>query len=50
MEEELNQIENNEAWELVPRPKNKNAIGTKWVFINMLNKDEQVTMHKTRLI
>jgi hypothetical protein len=26
MEEELNQIEKNETWELVPRPKDKNTI------------------------
>jgi hypothetical protein len=31
MDEELNQIEKNDTWELVPRPKNKNVIGTKWV-------------------
>ena len=32
MEEELDQIEKNETWELVPRPKNKNLIVEKWVF------------------
>ena len=37
MEEELSQIEKNETWELVPRPKDKNVIGTKWVFRNKLN-------------
>ena len=26
MEEELDQIEKNETWELVPRPNNKNAL------------------------
>jgi hypothetical protein len=35
----LNQIEKNETWELVPRPTNKNVIGTKWVFRNKLNED-----------
>ncbi|KAH9300271.1 hypothetical protein KI387_011854, partial [Taxus chinensis] len=30
MEEELDQIEKNEIWELVPRPKDQNVIGTKW--------------------
>ena len=32
--EELDHIEKNETWELVPRPKDKNFIGTKWVFKN----------------
>ena len=38
-DEEFNQIEKNDTWELVPRPKNKNVIGTKWVFRNKLNED-----------
>jgi hypothetical protein len=29
MEEELNQIEKNKKWILVPRPKEKDVIGTK---------------------
>jgi hypothetical protein len=29
MEEELDQIEKNETWDIVPRPKDKNVIGTK---------------------
>jgi hypothetical protein len=36
-DEELDQIEKNDTWELVPIPKNKNVIGTKWVFRNKLN-------------
>ena len=32
MNEELDQIEKNNTWELVPRPENKNVIGSKWVF------------------
>jgi hypothetical protein len=39
MDEELDQIEKNDTWELVPRPKNKNVIDTKWVFMNKLNED-----------
>jgi hypothetical protein len=50
MEEELNQIEKNETWELVPRRKDKNIIGTKWVFKNKLNEDGQVTRNKERLV
>jgi hypothetical protein len=39
MDEKLDQIEKNETWELVLRPKKKNVIGTKWVFRNNLNED-----------
>ena len=37
MEEELDQIDKNETWELVPRQRNKNVIDTKWVFRNKMN-------------
>jgi hypothetical protein len=50
MDEELDQIEKNDTWELVPRPKNKNVIGTKWLFRNKLNEDEKVTRNKARLV
>ena len=46
MDEELDQIEKNDAWELVPRLDNKNVIGTNWVFKNKLNEDGQVTRTK----
>jgi hypothetical protein len=49
MEEELNQIEKNETWELVPIPKDKNVIGTKWIFKNKLNEDGKVVRNKERL-
>jgi hypothetical protein len=50
MDEELDEIDKNYTWELVPRPKNKNVIGTKWVFRNKLNEDGQITRNKTRLV
>jgi hypothetical protein len=50
MDEELDQIEKNDTWELVPRPMNKNVISTKWVFMNKSNEDGQVTRNKARLI
>ena len=37
MNEELDRIEKNETLELVPKPKEKNIIGTKWVFKNKFN-------------
>jgi hypothetical protein len=50
MDEELDQIEKNDTWELVPRPRYKNVIDTKWVFINKLNEDGHVTRNKARLV
>jgi hypothetical protein len=50
MDEELDQIEKNDTWELVPRPNNKNVIGTKWVFRNKLNEYGQVTRNKASLV
>lgn len=46
MEEELDQIEKNNTWELVPRPKDKNVIDTKWVFRNKLNEVSEVVRNK----
>jgi hypothetical protein len=48
--EELDQIERNQTWELVPRPKDKNVIGTKWVYKNKMNEDGQVIRNKARLV
>ena len=46
MNEELDQIEKNDTWELVPRPRNKNVIGTKWVFGNKLKEEENESMEQ----
>jgi len=32
MQEELNQFQRNDVWDLVPKPPEKDIIGTKWVF------------------
>src|SRR3984957_3632939 len=50
MDEELEKIEKNNTWELVPRPKDKNVIGTKWVFKNKLNENGEVIRNKARLV
>ena len=50
MNEEMEQIEKNKTWTLVPRPKDKNVIGTKWVFRNKLNEDGKVSWNKARLV
>eukprot|EP00253_Pinus_taeda_P026120 PITA_26120 len=50
MDEELDQIEKNDTWELVPRPHDKNVIGTKWIFKNNLNENGEVIRNKARLV
>ena len=49
MPDELNQFKRNDVWELMPLPKDKHAIGTKWVFRNKLDKDDKVVRNKARL-
>ena len=39
MNEDIEQIEKNNTWTLVPRSKDRNLIGTKCVFRNKLDKD-----------
>ena len=50
MMEELDQIIKNDTWDLVPRPKDKNVIGTKWVFRNKMNEQGEVIRNKARLV
>eukprot|EP00253_Pinus_taeda_P028024 PITA_28024 len=50
MDEELQQIEKNNTWELVPRPKDKNVIGKKWIFKNKLNENGEVIRNKARIV
>jgi len=50
MNEELEKIEKNNTWELVPRPHDKNTIGTKWIFKNKLNENGEVIRNKARIV
>ena len=49
MQDELNQFKRNDVWDLAPKPKHKNIIGTKWVFRNKLNEQGGVIRNKARL-
>ena len=42
MQEELNQFERSKVWELVPRPEGHQIIGTKWIFKNKTDEDNNV--------
>ena len=46
MNEDLDQIEKNQNWELVPRLANKNIVGTKWIFKNKFNESGKVIRNK----
>ena len=50
MKEEIEQIEKNKTWTLVPRRVDKNVIGTKWVFRNKLDENADITRNKARLV
>ena len=50
MKEELDQILKNETLELVPIPKDKNVIRTKWVFRNKMNEQGEVMRKKVILV
>ena len=50
MQEELNNFTRNEVWVLVERPKNKNVIGTKWVYRNKQDEHGVVVKNKARLV
>jgi hypothetical protein len=50
MNEELDQIEKNDTWELVPRPTNKNVKGSKLVYKNKMNEKGNIGRNKARLV
>jgi len=50
MQEELHQFERNKVWHLVPKPKDRSIISTKWVFRNKLDEQGTITRNKARLV
>jgi hypothetical protein len=50
MDEEMVALDANATWELIALPKDKKAIGCKWVYKIKHNADEFVSKYKTRLV
>jgi hypothetical protein len=50
MQEELIQFEKNDVWVLVPRPSHVNVIGTKWIFKNKSDEQENILRNRARLV
>lgn len=50
MQDNLNIFKRNDAWDLVPKPKQNKSIGTKRVFKNKRNKKGKVFRNKARLV
>lgn len=47
---EIEAIERNDTWELVDLPKDKKAIGVKWVFKTKFKADGSIQKYKARLV
>ncbi|KAJ9705776.1 hypothetical protein PVL29_003735 [Vitis rotundifolia] len=50
LHEELNQFSRNDVWFLVPRPKDVNVIGTKWIFKNKMDENGVIVRNEVRLV
>jgi hypothetical protein len=50
MEEDMESLDKNEAWDLVELPTGRKPIGRKWVFKKKLNAEEKVEKYKARLV
>lgn len=48
--QELNKFKRNEVWDLNPREKSHQVIGTKWMFKNKLDKNRNISKNKGRLV
>ena len=50
MEEELTALNDNQTWSLVPLPKGKHVVGSRWIYKTKFNSDGSVNRYKARLV
>ena len=50
MNEEMGALERNETWEIVERPKDKKAVGCRWVYTVKYQVDGTLDRYKARLV
>ena len=50
MVDEMQALDDNDTWDLVPLPTEKKAIGCRWVFVVKFNHDGSVARLKARLV
>jgi len=50
MTREFNMLKERGVFEVIPRPQDKNVIGSKWVFAIKWNKDRSIEKRKTRIV
>jgi hypothetical protein len=50
MNKEMDSLNANNVWDLVPLPEGRKAVGSKWVFKRKLNADGKIERYKARLV
>jgi hypothetical protein len=50
MTEEYKSITKNDVWEVVPRPKNKHVVSSKWIYKLKHTRDISIEKHKERFV
>ncbi|KAI0993872.1 hypothetical protein K3495_g14312 [Podosphaera aphanis] len=50
VEEEMDALNRNDTWEIVTRPRNRNVVGSKWVFKIKHKADGSIERYKARLV
>ena len=50
IQEEMEALQNNNSWRLIPLPKVKKILGCKWVFSIKYKSDGSIDRHKARLV